>query len=282
MLSVIAAFWSITTACVRAESTVRTVRISGRLVVPDGHPAVTESIGIVRITSDGFKDYRQTLSGTDGRFVFTVARGYQYRIATVLGKTTRKTVDTRTGKDVDLGDLTFERCPPAPIRQRHPPSKDLSGNLKPEQIVIDKPGDIPTRISFPPSGRNRLYEPPLCWSGPSLDRRWEWEDAGGVSFAQYLSVESFAGGKVKLLKVTRTSSQLTQEQIRKEVRKVWLGVFFDAAAQIGWSEASFWNVEASIEFEDGRKGLLLTDGGHVCIQDHDGRRWFMRLWPAVD
>jgi hypothetical protein len=41
------------------------------------------------------------------------------------------------------------------------------------------------------------------------------------------------------------------------------------------------NVEASIEFEDGKRSSLVTDGGHVRVQDRTGKYWFMRLAPAV-
>src|ERR1039457_5531492 len=90
----------------------KSVRISGRLVFPDGRPA-SYSVGMARIASDGFKDYVQRVSGGDGIFTFTAAPGHQYRITLDSSmKTARKTVDTGSGKDVYLGDMIFERCPP--------------------------------------------------------------------------------------------------------------------------------------------------------------------------
>lgn len=249
----------------------KSIRISGRLVFPDGRP-VSYSVGIARIDPDGFKEYRQTVSGGDGVFTFHAEPGHQYRITLDSSmKTERRTVDTSSNKDVDLGDMVFERCPPVtPQIRKNPASPVSTGNLKPEQIVIDvidKPENLPVIAPrLTPNNGNGLFELPLCWPGPSLDRRSEWEAGGGASFDHWVTVEDFVGGKVKRIRVTRIAGNLTHDQVRNEVLKVWFGVFYHAASQIMWAEGGRWNVGASIEYESGPSGLLVTDGSHVQVQ----------------
>jgi hypothetical protein len=50
---------------------------------------------------------------------------------------------------------------------------------------------------------------------------------------------------------------------------------------IVWDEGTWWSIESAVEFEDGKKGLLITDGLHVALRDHDGKNWFFRLLPAA-
>jgi hypothetical protein len=131
-------------------------------------------------------------------------------------------------------------------------------------------------------GTNSSVEFPQCWSGPSLARRGEWEGLWEVSFNQFLSIEEFVGGKVKKIHVVRYDPRLTPDQIKEEVRKVWHGIFHDATCQIVWDEYTYWNILATVEYEDGRKSSILTDGMHVQVQDREGKYWYMREWPAVD
>jgi hypothetical protein len=46
---------------------------------------------------------------------------------------------------------------------------------------------------------------------------------------------------------------------------------------MAWAEPNLWFVEARLEFEDGKEGLLITDGGSVVLQGHDGMTWYIRL-----
>jgi hypothetical protein len=65
------------------------------------------------------------------------------------------------------------------------------------------------------------------------------------------------------------------------VRKVWQGSFQSADCGILWSEGNMWSIEFALEFEDGKQGLLITDGRHVALCDHDAKNWFFRLLPAA-
>ncbi|HMD39606.1 MAG TPA: hypothetical protein VKH15_10005 [Candidatus Acidoferrum sp.] len=42
-----------------------------------------------------------------------------------------------------------------------------------------------------------------------------------------------------------------------------------------------WSIESILVFEDGKQGVLITDGSHVALKDHDGKSWFFRLLPAA-
>jgi hypothetical protein len=99
-----------------------------------------------------------------------------------------------------------------------------------------------------------------------------------------ISLGELAGGKLKAIHVVRAERYKgapapRAEQVRTNVEKVWLRRFGWMACQIGWSEGMTWSgwlVEAELEFEDGKKGLLITDGLHVALQDHEGHNWFLR------
>jgi hypothetical protein len=270
-------------------STEKSVRISGRLVFPDGTPV---SFGVQLSRRDDYRIDKAASAGADGVFSFVVPAGPIYRISLGYGmKTPSKVVDTSDGNDIDVGDMVFEYCQdrdfilPKPLA-----TAPLSGNLELNQIVIepqavadDKGGFFLIEAPQPPP--RRYAEFPQCWSGfLPADHRSEWEGLGFPSFMfdRRVSIEEFVGGKVKSIRVTRHDPRLTAEQIRNEVRKVWLGIFGYADSRIGWSEGNPWNIAASVEFEDGKRTSLVMDPGvHVQVQDRAGNYWYIRLWPAV-
>jgi len=100
--------------------------------------------------------------------------------------------------------------------------------------------------------------------------------------SELLTVANLVWGKVKVIRVTRTllvkNSPKTKE-LRETLRKIWRGKFQGAYCRILWDEVVFWSIQSVLEFEDGKKGTLLTDGLHVALQDHDGQVWFFRLMP---
>jgi hypothetical protein len=98
------------------------------------------------------------------------------------------------------------------------------------------------------------------------------------------TLADFVDAKVKTIRVlryTRQRNPLKAEEIQKLVRKVWQGSFQSADCGILWAEAAWWSIESALEFEDGKQGLLITDGIHVALRDHDGKNWFFRLLPAA-
>lgn len=260
----------------------KSVRISGRLVFPNGSPA-SFGIRMARIDPEGFKDAGTAMAGGDGRFVFMAAPGFKYRISLAAGgmKTPPKTADITSGKDSDIGDMVFEYCPAVSTSIPKPPAKsDAVGDLRPEQIIIEPQQAVNSYLGdLPPSNfkPNNAVELPPCWTGPSLDKRYEWESSPMVTFDPRITVQSFVGGKVKLIRVVRYNQKLSPSQIRDEVRKVWLGSFSLATTIIIWSEGSPWNIQATVEYEDGKRTSILMDGWiHVQVEDREGKHWFIR------
>jgi hypothetical protein len=109
-------------------------------------------------------------------------------------------------------------------------------------------------------------------------------NAGPAYSRQPISVEAIAGAKVKRIVVghiDQSQTPIRPEQIQNIVERVWTGTFQTRSCHILWAEATFWTLQAELEFEDGSVGLLLTDGHHVALRDRNGNNWFLRLLPAA-
>jgi hypothetical protein len=103
---------------------------------------------------------------------------------------------------------------------------------------------------------------------------------GSATSSMSLTTEDLAGGKVKAIRVLRAvrwGKPPKPKELRTIMEKVWEGRVPGAACGILWDEVSLWSVEAALEFQDGKRGLLVTDGSHIALKDHDGRIWFTRL-----
>jgi hypothetical protein len=261
------------------------VRISGRVVFPDGNP-VSVYVAIARIDGAFLTHGRSVITDVHGIFSLVVEPGYQYRIhLRGYGIKNQKTADTTSGKDLDVGDLVFEKCAiVGPLMGKPPTAHDLVGDLKPDQIIIEPRNDWwSAKMDLPEStytesvGPGRDVDLPPCWTAPSLENRKYWEPWPMIMLDRAVSIESFVGGKVKTIRVRHYDPKLTALQIRDEIRKVWLGLFTEAYSSIIWSEMNRWNIKASVECEDGKRTWILTDGIHVQVQDRDGKYWFIRL-----
>ena len=102
-----------------------------------------------------------------------------------------------------------------------------------------------------------------------------------LEYRQTIRLEELAGGKVKTIRVVRAESfkgapALKAEEVKAKVEKVWSAKFGWMACTIQWAEPTLWSVEAELVFEDGKKGVSITDGWHVALRDHDGNTWFLR------
>jgi hypothetical protein len=237
---------------------------------------------------------------SDGGFTVLGELRKTYRISLGPGfKTPPKVVRVDAAQDVDIGDMVLQKCVNLRGPYAKPPDSphELVGHLRLEQIFIERQqanGNFvglstwtglpsPAWPSFSGVGSNASVEFPQCWSGPTLDRRGEWESLCEVSFNQFLSIEDFVGAKVRTIRVVNHDPRLTADQIKEEVRKVWLGIFHYATCHIEWAEGTIWNIRATVEYADGgKKSSLLTDGLHVQVQDREGKYWYMREWPAVN
>jgi hypothetical protein len=260
------------------------VRISGRVVFPDGNP-VSVPVTIARIEGGFLTHGSSVITDVHGVFSLVVKPGYQYRIhLRGYGIKNQTTADTTSGKDLDVGDLVFDRCVlSGPLMGKPPTAHDLVGDLKPEQIIIEPQNgwwsakmDLPESAYTESVGPGKDVDLPPCWTAPSLKNRKYWEPWPMIMLDRPVSIESFVGGKVKAIRV-QYDPTLTPSQIRDEVRKVWLGLFTEAYSSIMWSEMNRWNIKASVEFEDGERTWILTDGIHVQVQDREGKYWFIRL-----
>lgn len=143
-----------------------------------------------------------------GVFSFIVPAGNKYRISLGSGiKTASKTVDTATLKDVDVGDMVFEYCPPGRnfAIPKAPANAPMIGSLSLDQIAIEpQHSNSFLSIGAPEPPPYKYVEPPPCWSGlVSADHRADWEGVGvyQLRFDQYVSIEGFVGSKVKSILV---------------------------------------------------------------------------------
>lgn len=122
-------------------------------------------------------------------------------------------------------------------------------------------------------------------SGQILAKARAMEDAKNCGQRKWgespaFSLEQLAGGKVKRIRVMRASGRFKgaplpkPEEVRATVEKIWSRKFGVGMCQIEWDEGAFWSIQAELEFKDGSKGVLITDGRHVALQDHDGHNRF--------
>ena len=269
--------------------------ITGHVLTSAGKPVEDANVHLKGLGFD--QPFQEDLSSnSEGAFSFSIHLLGRYRISPGSGfKGNSKIIDVTIPMDGDSGNFTFERCP-APVEattQSYKAEPDLVGDLTLNQIVIDAPPptnrDPPTLTPPQPSSESLKAdadaEDPQCWFGlASLANRADWQHLSNVNLTNWVSVEAFVGGRVNAIHVIHlsSSSRLTPDEIREQVRRVWLGSFRDAATSIGWSEGNPWNIEARVEFDDGKQASIWTDSsGHVQFQDREGKYWFVRLYPAA-
>jgi hypothetical protein len=108
---------------------------------------------------------------------------------------------------------------------------------------------------------------------------------GGYRYFDHPTVlADLVGGKANSIRVVRLAhrgNSPTPDELRATIKKVWQGTFRAGFCQIAWAEYTSWSIEAVIEFEDGKESTLVTDGVDVALQDHEGKSWFFRLYPAA-
>ena len=153
----------------------------------------------------------------------------------------------------------------------------LSAPFLAGQVSKDDRSNIPEIVVDPTAHKVSDSLVPKFEPHPSCGGNYRW-------FERPMTVPELAGGWVKNIRIVRFSSELSHtsavEEMRNLVKRVWPGKFQGASCQIDWDEGTFWSVEAVVDFYDGRKSTLLTDGSHVELEDHNGNRWFLRLLPT--
>jgi hypothetical protein len=97
---------------------------------------------------------------------------------------------------------------------------------------------------------------------------------------KHATVGEIVGGKVIRVRAARFAPFVTTEkadQIPTILRQVWERRAEQPVCYIPWDEGASWSIEAILEFEDGKRSILVTDGFHVAVQDHEGHSNFMRI-----
>jgi len=252
------------------------VAIIGRVVDYGGRPTRAR-VNLWRVEPDGLLyDPKFEWTDSEGMFRFAGSPDKQYLLALDGGRN-RSTFDTVKGAEVNLGELRFEQCtsPAAPnfMGPDDPATADPGAYVVPEQIVIEAQTLVngQWKIVHGPSRENMmgigLPNWPPCWRGPDVE--------------SHLSIGKFLG-KVRSIRVTGHSPSLTPVEIQDEIRRVWLSTVTLASNIIVWSEGSPWNVEAVVEFDDGRRNAILMDGWvHLFVKDLSSNNWlFLRTSAA--
>jgi hypothetical protein len=109
---------------------------------------------------------------------------------------------------------------------------------------------------------------------------------GHYGYLEPTTVSDYVGGSVKAIRLLRSAplmaaTRLGADEVQQKISLLWLGKFRGVSCRPMWAEGNFWSLEAVVEFEDGRRSRLFTDGVHVALQDHNGNSAFFRLFPAA-
>jgi hypothetical protein len=243
----------------------KAVHISGRVTDVKGRPLGGAMLSLVPLDPGDTAPPVTAIAKYDGLVVFAGApKRYKLSVPGGEFKIVPATLNI-DARDIEVGDIIVQ--------------PDVRNDLKLEQIIVD-PGVLKNRSS----SLGPILSPPTIglegWRQPIVP----FTSACNVHFDRYRTVEAFLGGKVKTIRVVRFagSSEPKPAEIQSRIMEVWLGVFRDASCGITWSEGVFWNLEASVEYEDGKRGAILIDRWiHLQVLDREGRLWFIRLWPGV-
>jgi hypothetical protein len=239
------------------------VEVSGRVINKKGRP-IQLSLFLVPFDPRDATQPVAVLPAFDGRFTLSRVPPKKYKFSAGAGifRVVPAMLEVDGRGRIKAGDIMV-----------YP---DVSVSLKLAQIIVD-PVVIKKGLS---SGGG-------TWSLSASDNDCNTSRPFGLGAAdsdRYRTVEAFLGGKAKAIRVVRFLGTRPPEtaEIQSRIMEVWAGVFRSASCGINWAEGADWNLEASVEFEDGTHGSLLMDGGrHVRLRDRYGRLWFLRLWPSM-
>lgn len=251
----------------------KTLHVSGRVTDGKGRPLGYVVLSLVPLDLGDTARPVTEMARYDGLIAFSDVPPKKYRFSVPGGafKILPAAIEVDAGDDIKVGDIAVQ--------------PDVRSDLKLEQIVVD-----PLRIE---KGLRRRFSPGEMQM-PSLailDHEASnqppalFSPACEVHSDRYQTVEAFLGGKVKAIRVAGFlgSSEPEVGEIQSRIMEVWSGVFRFASCFQGWSELTFWDLLATVEYEDDTRAAILMDGStHVQVQDRQGRSWYIRLWPAVD
>jgi hypothetical protein len=267
--------------------TSKSVRISGRVVLPDGRPWPSAPVAMAEVVPEGLTGAVRVTADSRGAFKFAAVAGKKYRVyLRVHGELTRTTVETASGRDIAIGDMIVRECPSPSYdrRPKHPTAPTSVPPLTLKQIVIEVRGPPPEPWTEDPQ-LAVFIESPGCMSGPpSLDNRAYWHTWPMVSFHDSgvgVGVASFVGGKVKSIRVIWHDPKLSPDQIKQAVLRIWRSTLFEISSSVNWAEVFSWRIAAVVERDDGSSSSLWFDSWiHLRVQDQRGKYWYSRLLPA--
>ena len=230
------------------------VQITGHVVDRKGNPLSGVAIYLIPVESQERPPLLWAASRGDGLVSARVPpNNYRFAVLGGVFKIVPASVDARSTTDIDVGKILV-----------HP---DVRTRVTRDQIVVD-----PLVIR---DGPPFLIAPPERLS-----------ESCGVKFEPFRTVEDFLGGKVRAIRVIRVvrfrgSGKGTPADVQTRVLEMWSGVFRSGSCFIPWAEAPFWCIEATVEYEDGKRtSIWMADAIHVALEDREGRVLFIRLWPS--
>jgi hypothetical protein len=256
------------------DKTIGRVHVSGRVVDAKGRPLGYVFLSLTPVDRSDKAAGIAVTARYDGVVVFSGIQPKKYKLAVPGGqfKVSPSVVEVGPTDDVEIGDIAVQ--------------PDVTSDLRLEQIIVDpvviKASSIGMRVTFPPGIET------WAMSLPDIERTSS-QPLGSafplcsVHSDRYKTVEAFVGGKVKAIRAVRLlgPNESGPAEIQSRIMSAWHGVFRTADCFMEWSELRGWNLEASIEYEDGKRTSMLIDSGiHVQVQDREGRVWFIRLWPS--
>lgn len=110
---------------------------------------------------------------------------------------------------------------------------------------------------------------------------------GGVSKENKVSVRNFLGPKLKSITITEVRSTIGETHDKFGAAKGHLiDLFAKSPRSIfryePWANAIQADIVGRINYLDGKSGEFRCADGYLCLQDHDGKHWWMRMTSPSD
>ena len=107
----------------------------------------------------------------------------------------------------------------------------------------------------------------------------------GVSVGNTINVRDFLGLKLKSIAITQMTNFESHEKF--ELAKGTIVELLQKSPKTRyryepWANAVHADFIAQINYSDGKTGELRCTYGYLCIQDHDGKHWWMRMTAPED
>jgi hypothetical protein len=238
-------------------TTTTATEVSGRIVDAKGTPIQFGALRLVPLDPRDRGVRWASALGSDGSFSLYNVQAKQYRLSyweDELFNVMPAQITIAPGNRIEIGEVTVRN--------------NVRSNIAMNHIAVDPMASAATSPSLEPFSKN-LSAGSNCHLQLNLPT----------------SVQRFLGGKVKSIRVLRAlqmrgAGALGSSEVQTRVLQTWRGIIVEGSCAIDWAEANFWDVEASVEYEDGKRTAMIFDRSHhLALEDRDGQTWFIRLWP---